>query len=434
LVAVLIIIGLFLNSDDRTNPQADVNSMAVNSTPSPDPAQVTTQDNPVNNANEPIYPSDAGFIQWIDVDGMMFIPSTWRYEVDDFFGYLHVYNEDGTVHMFVSWMDITNSLAHASSSQPFVFDNGHIGYMMEFDSGIHWVQAGGQQILLNHEGNRAIFTDNEEEILIIARSFIPTNQSEAQQVTTPSVLPFTRADYLTGITVTDLLRFPDNHIQSKVYFEQFRIDQIFEPGLYIARDSATVTNSTRFIVIDNRGNSGQNALVGDRVTIYGRFLENVTMEDQGGRREQMPYIDVDLLIFNSFMPSTDDLAKAFIAHMNVHRYAHSHNNQWLSDSRIRFAIRITHSASHSMILQEGTIGMMPRDVGPRSDGYGITVVLNGLRDAHSDSGIEFPTAQTVDDVFQKVWIYAEIVNISQNMFDATTLTVTMNVERVELYG
>ena len=63
-------------------------------------------------------------------------------------------------------------LDEADFHERFEFDDGHVGYVLEDSYGISWLHVDGGNLVLSlyHDGNRHVFTDNEELILQIARS------------------------------------------------------------------------------------------------------------------------------------------------------------------------------------------------------------------------------------------------------------------------
>ena len=120
--------------------------------------------------------NDGDSYDWIDL-GIISIPSTWSYEFVEtiYGGFFSISGEGdylGRVRMSagvaagpnLEWR-IESSLSHTS----FLFDDGYVGYMMEYDYSIEWWR-GGWSFSLPHHGLRTVFTDNEELILRIARS------------------------------------------------------------------------------------------------------------------------------------------------------------------------------------------------------------------------------------------------------------------------
>ena len=123
---------------------------------------------------------------WITLDtvsGSISIPPTWSYEYGraDSIS-LNGEGVNGTLFMWVSeltdlWGEylerIEELLSDAISSQEFTFDDMHIGYMLEFPTHIRWVRYDYfMSLTLLHDGDMSIFTDNEDLILQIARTFV----------------------------------------------------------------------------------------------------------------------------------------------------------------------------------------------------------------------------------------------------------------------
>ena len=257
---------------------------------------------------------------------------------------------------------------------------------------------------------------------------------------------FRRADYFTGITRTDLLRFPDNNQSNKVYFDQHIITQVYEPRLYLARDGNAFrrTSNRDYIIIDNRGNSGANAIVGDTVSVYGVFGGNETLNWTDGRREQVPFIHADLLIFNNLRPDPEDIAQALVASLNAHVASYGQGSQYLSGARVRLLGAVT-AHDGIRILRPAQINIPPF-TGPRSDGYGISIRWYGnspenylismprRRQAwHMNTLRNFGIVPEIGKV-SLVWITGSIVSVvPDGIFDRTALTLTISIESIKLY-
>jgi len=117
-----------------------------------------------------------GWEEWaISVD----IPANWEsymYDTGDPDSYFSI---SGYGIEIIIWWSPLSDLAfyagleyHANSWGRFEFDDGNIGYMVEYDDSILWYHITGHDIgiSLNHGGDRAIFADDEELILRIVRS------------------------------------------------------------------------------------------------------------------------------------------------------------------------------------------------------------------------------------------------------------------------
>jgi len=123
-------------------------------------------------------------------------PATWEYDFGNW-GSLSFTGEGMTdpifmgVHEFISATDILDStgrfmeiVTEADSSQEFVFDDGHIGFMLEYPTSIRWVRADSwMAVNFSHGGARSHFVNNEELVLAIARSLTPTQPMQQGQET-----------------------------------------------------------------------------------------------------------------------------------------------------------------------------------------------------------------------------------------------------------
>jgi len=126
-------------------------------------------------------------IEWID--RIIRIPPWWQsYEHDtgNPDSYFHISSEavvdaGGTpIEMIIYGSPLALSTLYMSLDQyhpdreQFQFSDGYVGYMLEADETIRWYHIeegrGITGIILQHGGNRSIFTDNEDLILRIVRS------------------------------------------------------------------------------------------------------------------------------------------------------------------------------------------------------------------------------------------------------------------------
>jgi len=111
--------------------------------------------------------------EWINL-GIISIPSSWTYEIhilDD----IVIYGESSyaPISMWSGWLmaDSVESVVESSiSSERFVFDDGHTGYMLFFDTYISWVREDWMSLNLNHYGDDLIYKSNKDLILKIAKS------------------------------------------------------------------------------------------------------------------------------------------------------------------------------------------------------------------------------------------------------------------------
>ena len=102
------------------------------------------------------------------------IPPTWIYYEDELFGDVDIFSADNNMHMFVGWImvgDYSLLLAESVSSEPFLFDDMHMGYMLEFSDSVLWLHTDlHMNMSFFHNGNSTVFFDNEELIITIART------------------------------------------------------------------------------------------------------------------------------------------------------------------------------------------------------------------------------------------------------------------------
>ena len=120
---------------------------------------------------------------WNDL-GVISIPSTWTYTVHDaepgpFSIDILGEGAGGLIHMAV-WSVMAGDpymvANEFSSQQKFAFDDGHSGYMLEghlfeSDTLMTWLQTDrGIALSLYYDGNDAVFAENQELILQIART------------------------------------------------------------------------------------------------------------------------------------------------------------------------------------------------------------------------------------------------------------------------
>lgn len=138
-----------------------------------------------------------------------------------------------------------------------------------------------------------------------------------------------RIDYFTGLGEKDLIRYPDNYINEKVFFTSYTIHQIYEPKLYLAK------NGSKYLIIDDRNNDGPNGIEGDPITVYGRFQGNDMVTWLDGSNEQVPYIVADRLIFNNIAPDEEEFAQTYVEFLNMSQSAFSIQNQYISGTQVK---------------------------------------------------------------------------------------------------
>ena len=110
---------------------------------------------------------------WVDIGGLR-IPSAWSFEEDEPEGwYITGEGAGGAIQMFRGYGfagSLEMIIEESISSQAFLFDDKQSGYMLEFPDSIIWARESYISVNLFHEGDRSIFTDNEDLILTIART------------------------------------------------------------------------------------------------------------------------------------------------------------------------------------------------------------------------------------------------------------------------
>ena len=106
--------------------------------------------------------------------GIVSVPSSWtvgEYGPGDL-----VITGDGSFEDITFWAgflmaDSVESVVESSPShERFTFDDGHVGYILFFDDYVYWVREDWMALNLNHNRDEAIYKDNEDLILKIARS------------------------------------------------------------------------------------------------------------------------------------------------------------------------------------------------------------------------------------------------------------------------
>ena len=104
------------------------------------------------------------------------IPSTWQFDEfhDGTPNSYSIISGDG-IEMMISGSPIADPYMVINEfpvQEKFPFDDGHVGYMLENDGLIAWfrIEHGRHMIFLRHDGDRSIFTDNEQLILRIVSS------------------------------------------------------------------------------------------------------------------------------------------------------------------------------------------------------------------------------------------------------------------------
>ena len=112
---------------------------------------------------------------WMCID----IPPSWSWSYGPDYPDLadiDIYSADGSMHIFAGYIIAGNPEDYLAEnpSEPFIFDSGTVGYMLESAERIIWLNPDiflGSGVCFYHDGNRASFTNNKDLILRIARSY-----------------------------------------------------------------------------------------------------------------------------------------------------------------------------------------------------------------------------------------------------------------------
>ena len=106
--------------------------------------------------------------------GIVTIPSHWTYSIqihDDL-----VIDGEGPSGSFMMWAgylmgdSVEAEVESSLYSEPFEFDDGHIGYMLYFDNVISWLREDGMTLHLYDFYDESVYENNTELVLKIARS------------------------------------------------------------------------------------------------------------------------------------------------------------------------------------------------------------------------------------------------------------------------
>ena len=231
---------------------------------------------------------------------------------------------------------------------------------------------------------------------------------------------FKRTEYFTGTSRTDLLRNPDTYSNKKVYFERCIVTQIYEPKLYLAE-----TSWGGYIIIDDTGNSGSNALTGDRVSVYGKFSKNTTITWTDGSKEQVPTINVDLLIFNNTHPTPEDFALALVDCLNAYQHAYG-QSQYISGATVKLLCGISHAGVISVQSQHDALGVNTVLYVPFIDGY--QPKINWRNPTGIDTELLRPYSGYDTNL---IWVTGNVISFSSNMLDSAMIDVTIEVTSIE---
>lgn len=250
---------------------------------------------------------------------------------------------------------------------------------------------------------------------------------------------FNRSDYFTTIPINDMLRNPDSYYNSHVFYDHFTVKELTEPRLYIAKDESPLQNySGKYIVIDDRNHEGVNAIVGDQVTVYGRFTGTTTINFMDGSSQQCVVITADRFIDNAEMVTDmQDFAQAIVANMNQpvydeqSEYLFGTGSRYISDTSVQLilGVRCTN-------IEEPDISWItPRKDGDfwlagSVDGYSVCIDAEYAPDLVMpwDAGIEVDYGGTV-----AMRVNGKIKSVEPYMGSSYALEVTLYVESFEPY-
>jgi hypothetical protein len=112
---------------------------------------------------------------WRDM-GMISFPQTWDYAVDDFFGDVDFWGPGvgGTLYM-AAWAIMVGDpymiVDEALDILDFLFDDGHMGYILEFPESVTWIRMDSDYALSHYFGDDwDLFLDNMDLLFDIART------------------------------------------------------------------------------------------------------------------------------------------------------------------------------------------------------------------------------------------------------------------------
>jgi len=118
---------------------------------------------------------------WIDL-GIISIPSAFTYDKDGLHNdiaiitncaFASIRDVWGATQMWAGYLmveSIESMVESSVAAEAFYFDDGHTGYMLEFEYDIWWVRGDWMAMSFRHGGYRAFFEIHEDLILEIART------------------------------------------------------------------------------------------------------------------------------------------------------------------------------------------------------------------------------------------------------------------------
>lgn len=255
---------------------------------------------------------------------------------------------------------------------------------------------------------------------------------EGEYVPTQEV-GFPRSEYFTGITYMDLLRYPDNHYNSKLYLTLQVVTEVLEPRVYVVKGADFSGNDGKLLIIDDRNGTGANAVKGDRVAVYGRFSEMATLNFTDGHSEQLPHICADRFIVNMLLPNDiSDFTQGVVATMNNHSKAYGYGSEYIGDGTAQLIVGCqcieTVGGTYKTNIQilQGTEYLQ------FVDGYSVIIKPEASSDVASpiDAGIE---VSTTGSEFTPIRMNGYFTKMEQNPMGPYLLTATFVVTSLEAY-
>lgn len=285
-----------------------------------------------------------------------------------------------------------------------------------------WVSRETGEVFISADGNTLLTGEQFYETAIIDQALNETG--------------FQRTEYFTGITRMDLLRYPDNYYNNKVYFTEYEVSEVIEPKVYLVKDANILANSNNYLIIDDLSNNGANAVVGDRVAVYGTFNQNNTVTFQDGRSEQIPIIMADRFIVNNILPDMEDLAQALVECMNQRPYVFGNDSKYISGSRVQLVMGVygMGKSTDIAIYDSSKMNIPYQDTTYIGDVDGYTITINPQLSpgivSPKDAGVQL----SEDELgLSPVRVNATITSIEQNVFAPYLLELTFNIESFEPY-
>ena len=110
---------------------------------------------------------------WMQID----IPAAWSWSyTDDHPDDIYITSDDASISIFVGYLIAGDPDAFLAEnpSQPFTFSSGTVGYVLEFDDRIMWLNPDmflGSGVCFYFEDGKSAYTNNEDVIIKIAGSY-----------------------------------------------------------------------------------------------------------------------------------------------------------------------------------------------------------------------------------------------------------------------